>query len=300
MNISLSDKDKYIYKKEKEQYYNKLKYYNKDYSIKYVLKNRNRYVDLFNLIYKFVKKPNIIIKILFNYFNEDDIKIMSELSKHQKPNSSKKNLDYVEVVANNMRSKLKEYGADFNGNIFDYGCGDCIFINTFGKLIQSKKVHGADLETVFEEEWITNSAQDKVVFEYIKDNVIPFKTVKFSIIFMLMVLHHIPYDDGLNTLKQIYNMLETDGLFVIKEHDCYDIVDKILFDLEHKLYIASSKPLTSEIIAQNDFFYYDIYQLKNILENIGFKIIYHNYSFPQIKNKISPNRNYLMICKKNC
>lgn len=73
---------------------------------------------------------------------------------------------------------------------------------------------------------------------------LPFSDSKFLLITACQVLHHSENQEEL--LREIHRCLVPGGYFLVREHDCRNIADRNLINLEHALYDVTQDGLTVE------------------------------------------------------
>jgi 2-polyprenyl-3-methyl-5-hydroxy-6-metoxy-1,4-benzoquinol methylase len=214
----------------------------------------------------------------------------------------------------------KEYVAEYIINIFnnlhipkprsllDIGCGNCIFTKDLGMAMQIKPadIYGADVAQEFELNWKATRPSD-IKFVEIQNNKLRFDR-KFDMITSMMVLHHVPEEVLLEYIAEIYKLLNPGGVFVIKEHDCYNAADYMIADLEHSLYIAKEAAVITKNnrlsadsikkIADQHISYKDRFTWRVLIQREGFKCIYENPYDMGLSNTYAPNRAYLAIFQK--
>lgn len=294
---------------------------NSNYQISAILTKFNKprfYYRLCLLFSKFTHSYKFadVFYFLFKNKNASDMEIYSNLFKeyiktsHSKSNKNKSN----ENKLNNNYSKehIAEYLYDeLNKAIdikklkiktyLDIGCGNCILTRDIGKFLKllPENIYGADIETTFEESWKDDRPND-INFVTIRNNKLVFDT-KFDIVSCIMVLHHVPKDILLDYIKQIYNLLNPNGLFLIKEHDCHYAIDSIIADIEHSLYIYqnsfSDDNLKNKIFEQENHFY-NKYEWQYMFSKVGFKLIYTTPHDISLNQNYAPSRGYIAIYKK--
>jgi 2-polyprenyl-3-methyl-5-hydroxy-6-metoxy-1,4-benzoquinol methylase len=283
---------------------------------------------------------NIQISTLLNKFNRPAVyyNLCQLISKFKKSwdfatftyfllkNKKSKDFEIYEKIfqdipkISSVREYSKSYVADYLINIFDnlkllhpkslldIGCGNCIMTRDLGIALNLKKedIYGADIPEEFEQKWIETRPKD-INFVLINNNKLKFNR-KFDLITCMMVLHHVPVEYLNQYLQDIYNLLNNDGLFIIKEHDCFNATDYIIADIEHSLYIVqeafalqNDKKLSEKSkqdISQLNISYKDRFTWRVLIQRIGFKCIYENPFDYNLTNTYSPNRAYLAIFQK--
>jgi 2-polyprenyl-3-methyl-5-hydroxy-6-metoxy-1,4-benzoquinol methylase len=214
----------------------------------------------------------------------------------------------------------KEYVAEYIVNILnslklkptsllDIGCGNCIITRDLGFALNMKPqdIYGADIPQEFEQKW-KETRPKEIKFIEIKDNKLKFDRT-FDMITCMMVLHHVPENVLEEYISEIYKLLNKGGVFILKEHDCFNAVDYIIADIEHSLYIAKeefasnkNRKLSEKVIKNildQKMVYKDRFTWKVLIQKVGFKCIYENPFDKTLSNTYSGDRAYLAVFLKN-
>lgn len=218
-----------------------------------------------------------------------------------------------------VREYSKEYAAEYIANILnglnlkpnsllDIGCGNCIMTRDLGHTlgIKSADIYGADIPQEFEQKW-AETRPAEIKFIEIHDNKLRFDR-KFDLITCMMVLHHVPENALEQYMADIYKLLTPGGIFLIKEHDCFNAADYMIADIEHSLYVAKEafalqkdRKLTNQsrkTIADQIMVYKDRFTWRVLLQRVGFICIYENPYDGGLSNTYLPNRAYLAIFQR--
>ena len=232
--------------------------------------------------------------ILERLFQDTESKSVTEYSKDYIA-------EYIINILNNLHLSKPR-------SLLDIGCGNCIFTKDLGVAMQIKPtdIYGADVAQEFELNWKATRPAD-IQFVEIRNNKLQFAR-KFDLITCMMVLHHVPEEVLLEYIAEIYKLLTPGGVFIIKEHDCYNAADYMIADLEHSLYIAKeaavhtkSNRLTAQSkkkIADQRISYKDRFTWRVLIQRAGFKCIYENPYDMGLSNTYAPNRAYLAVFQK--
>lgn len=228
--------------------------------------------------------------------------------------------DTPKEAASSVLDFSKEFVAEYLVTIFknlelaptsllDIGCGNCIMTRDLGKAlgIDNANVYGADVPGEFELKW-AESRPREIKFVEIRNNKLKFNR-KFDLITCMMVLHHVPESVLMQYIKDIFALLNSGGIFVIKEHDCFNAADYIIADVEHSLYIAKEafalrgeRKLSAESqkrIFEQKMEYKDRFTWRIMMQQVGFKCIHENIYDTGLSNTYAPNRAYLAIFKRD-
>jgi len=244
------------------------------------IKNKD---DLFRLIIKTVWYNNKFIanklekdiKNLINDKNLNDFQVynkINELYKNNKPKETgfdRGQFRYDELnklgLFNNLEiSNFTKY-LDFGGGIGDVS-------STIAKNLKLKKENSfvTDIQN-----WLGKEHTDEYVkyitYRYLKTNYLPFDDGIFELITCLQVLHHIP--DKKYTISQLHRVISPSGILIVREHDCRDVQDRTMIDIEHSLHAYAVDEQGVDYF-QN---YHDNYMSKNELANLmtegGFELV---------------------------
>jgi 2-polyprenyl-3-methyl-5-hydroxy-6-metoxy-1,4-benzoquinol methylase len=242
-------------------------------------------------------------------------------------NKNMSDLDYLNKIFTDVRPKIgasssasssagsKDYIASWMANhiekyiqapqsIMDLGCGNCILTRSLGAALKTPVIWGADIAQEFERKWVEQRPKD-ITFKTIKNNNLDFGR-KFDIVSCFMVLHHIPLDSLDKYIKDIYDLVSPGGLFIIKEHDCFNAVDYLICDLEHTFFIAresvaESKKIDSQAIInirEQKINYKNRFVWRYLFERAGFKMVFETPYDLSPTQVYPPNRAYFSIFKK--
>jgi ubiquinone/menaquinone biosynthesis C-methylase UbiE len=138
-------------------------------------------------------------------------------------------------------------------HILDFGCGDGNTELHFVNYFPESKISGIDTSAKSIEVAGQRGIKNVEYKDY--DGVIfPFENDTFDIVFTSMVFHHIPPDQHLNNLLEIFRVLKPGGRFYLFEHNPRNIatrmiVEKCVFDKDAIL--ISSKALAAKLQMAN-------------------------------------------------
>lgn len=233
--------------------------------------NRGSIVEksrLIQLVGKFYKHP--IWDLVRLLSNPDDV-IYQRLD----PIEKNPERDYKQALAIYRILQMKV------DSFLDLGCAQGGITENLKKLLNAKKAYGTDVFPL-----------ETSQFEYFKlDKVFPLKNASLDLVVASMVLHHI---EDLNILKEVARVIKPGKYFFLKEHDCWNAVDAMLIDIEHKAYDAREN-------VQGD---YAVKHYKNykgwdeIIQSYGFKLLRSDYFYIGLKNEMSPTRAYWALYQK--
>jgi 2-polyprenyl-3-methyl-5-hydroxy-6-metoxy-1,4-benzoquinol methylase len=224
---------------------------------------------------------NIIEK---SYVNNDLTKTINNLRKIQREfginddlYSKEKALSKAYGLVNQLKRVKKLKDMKFN-SVLDFGGGDGNIVYHIGKLLKIDKdnTYVSDILTWSGVDW--ESKLNKEV-KYIHSDKLNEIKIKFDLIIISHTLHHIKDDKLFNYIEQLINLLNPNGIILLKEHDCSDKEEKkkFLIDLEHILYdTVVSQTSTYSAYKKT---YYSKFRSKNEWENIFNKLksLYYYY-----------------------
>jgi SAM-dependent methyltransferase len=178
---------------------------------------------------------------------------------------------------------LKENGlANKNIKFLDFGCGTGSSVKYIKKYLPNASVYGVDVskEEIRVAKKDTKNLKD-VTFASFDGTNIPFN-VKFDVIFIANVFHHIRRDKHKKVMKNIYTKLAKNGYLFIFE-------------------LNPLNPLTLFVMYKNDFKFDKSanalipFYTKKLLSSVGFSNIKVTYTifFPQFLSILMPLEKYL-------
>ncbi len=154
---------------------------------------------------------------------------------------------------------------DFGGGIGDVS-------SSIAKNLKLKKENSfvTDIQN-----WLGKEHTDEYVkyitYRYLKTNSLPFEKETFDLITCLQVLHHIP--DKKYTISQLRKVIKSNGILIVREHDCRDVQDRTMIDIEHSLHAYAVDEQGIDYF-QN---YHDNYMTKSELSTLmtegGFELV---------------------------
>jgi SAM-dependent methyltransferase len=200
----------------------------------------------------------------------------------------------VIYLLSNVKRKITTY--------LDIGCGTGKKAEYIAKELNilPKNTYGADVDSFDEQgtNWNKKAKKCNINFVPIKENErYPFKNGKFDMISAFMVLHHIPNIEF--ALKEVHRLLRKNGLFIIKEHDCYNAADVMLADVEHCMYSLVYSRVPDRDFRHKDYAtYFNHLEWDCILLRYGFKFVKDSFSSASVHFNVSPSRGYLAVYKK--
>ncbi len=187
-----------------------------------------------------------------------------------------------------------------NSEYLDIGCGTGYKAKKIGLDLglSLRHIYGVDVK-----QWsvLTEDARKSLEFNFDfidTSGKLPHESNKFSLISILMVLHHVTKRDIL--LSEIYRTLKVGGYLLIREHDCRDAIDYMLVDVEHMLYdyikIDGYDP--AKYVNESKMRYLSADEWTSVLHKIGFKLVKLGFDYTTPKHVISATRSYYAIYTK--
>ena len=120
-------------------------------------------------------------------------------------------------------------GKEINSYL-DIGCNEGSITQSIGELTGAKKIIGVD---VFEPK-NPPSGVEFILLDKKNSYHLPFENESQDIISAFMSLHHI--EKNHITLNEVHRLLKSEGIFLIREHDCTPPELSVLLDLMHGFY----------------------------------------------------------------
>lgn len=167
--------------------------------------------------------------------------------------------------------------------VFDIGCGSGQFSLLAVHFKKVKKVYGIEISQKLVDN--ANNLFEKhvkdVEYSFIQYNgdKLPEEIGTSSKVFLNDVLHHIPKNKQTNFLEEIYNSLNKDAVFILKDIDASSLL--VYCNKLHDIIFAGE--IGNELKFENAL---------EILKKIGFKILMTD------KRNIAVYPHYTIICKK--
>lgn len=177
--------------------------------------------------------------------------------------------------------------------ILDIGCSEGSITSELGRSfdLDYKCIIGLDVrkDRQLQNNEEKNPDDQLFTFVLVKDgDPLPFQDESISLVTVIMALHHIK--NPMNTLKEIYRVLEPGGYIVYREHDCgspyRNGIEKdhkrfsIFLDVVHAMYscVLSSPREMSGKAFSNTFYsrYYSKQQWEKMVRKVGFSYKYED------------------------
>ena len=148
-------------------------------------------------------------------------------------NTCKPRICGIEKITNKIVKIIKKLNINIDSDFkyLDLCCGDGSKTNLLASRLNIKNVYGTDIQY-----WGPYNKNRKFNFDfkYILKDKLMYENESFDLITCFLSLHHIP--NVTNMLNEIHRILKPNGLILILEHDLYNYYDKLLVDIQHKLF----------------------------------------------------------------
>jgi ubiquinone/menaquinone biosynthesis C-methylase UbiE len=128
---------------------------------------------------------------------------------------------FAEYKARDTLREVNRRYAGASGNILDFGCGIGGSIPYLSGYLPDWRIVGADVSSK-SLELARKSFGKEVEFVHFEGHCLPFENEQFAVVFTSCVFHHIPPEDHLVLLHEIYRVMNPGGLFIIFEHNPYN------------------------------------------------------------------------------
>lgn len=257
--------------------------------------------DLIEVLSKFKDKEyaNKVRERINKSFDNDDVIydfLKTITSKKYSLIHPKDLCNAAEIVAQNIKyffnvifSKESKY--------LDVGAGDGYKTKLIAQNldIDLKNVHAIDYSSFDDRKY--NREKDINFYDLEnKKSKLPFMENTFDLISMMMVLHHITDDESLHfTLQEIVRVLKNGGYFLIKEHNCMNVIDCMLSDIEHCMYELVNKKPNYKFRHEKYSRYFNWIELDIILAKYGFEKVKMDSVDYSVSGKINASKHFILL-----
>ncbi len=207
------------------------------------IKNKD---DLFKVIIKTVwhndkfmaNRLDKDLKNLIGHNTINDLQFynkITEMYKNNKPKETGFDRGQFRFNEINKLGLFKDLIINDYTKYLDFGGGIGDVSSSIAKNLKLKKENSfvTDIQN-----WLGKEHTDEyikyITYRYLKTNSLPFEKETFDLITCLQVLHHIP--DKKYTISQLRKVIKSNGILIVREHDCRDVQDRTMIDIEHSLH----------------------------------------------------------------
>lgn len=162
----------------------------------------------------------------------------------------------------------------------DIGCNRGGITRELSQLMTAKRTLGVD---------VIASEPDGVEYSRITDR-LPYKDTSVDVVTANMTLHHVK--DVPAMMREIHRVLRPGGHLFIKEHDCWNVMDAMLIDVEHILYNRVGGD-----DGEYNMHYYTNYSGWDRLA-APLKYVAADYYYPALRNEMTATRAFWAVYKK--
>lgn len=178
----------------------------------------------------------------------------------------------------------------------DIGCGTCKKTVTFGKYLKLdySSIYGCDIA-----KWgpYGQNRKKPVQFSLIQNNKLLYEDNFFQVVTVIFTLHHV---ESLNIfLKEIYRIIKPNGYLIIIEHDSYNDFDKILLDIEHKMYGVIYDKRKNYCNNPDFMITYNRYEWNYLLSKVGFQYVCDDVLYFNTERIIRYDKPFYSFYKKS-
>lgn len=149
-------------------------------------------------------------------------------------------------------------------SVFDIGCGSGQFCALVAKFTPANEIYGIEIsETLVQNARIVNqefNGKKNIQFETFNGSEIPSLIQNYSKIYLIDVLHHVPKENQLEFLREIYSKMSIGSRLILKDIDASSLL--LYFNKMHDL--VFSREIGNEMKANF---------AKKVVEEIGFKVL---------------------------
>ncbi len=225
--------------------------------------------SLFQLLKKHLVKPN------FN-FTKSDSELYSIMKSFKKNYASENNDRGLYRVKDLEQLNL---GSNEINMYLDYGGGNGDITKSIANWLKLPKDNSfcMDISTWEQHARIQKYPNDLTYIDITELSLFPFSDNTFDFITCFQVLHHIKCIDL--SLKELSRVLKNGGILVLREHDCRDVIDMMLIDVEHSIYEMVIENTNNPSYLSDYFAYYrSEKEWTELLSKYGFKRIKETFA----------------------
>jgi len=188
--------------------------------------------------------------------------------------------------------------------IMDVGCGNGVKASELGRLfkLSPNNIVCADIAKWFDYDEIERNKRKIELLPIEENGPIIYTHNSVDLITMIHTIHHWMYksvDEYVERMKSLGNILTSNGLLVIFEHDMLTNIDACILDIEHGLWENTIKNNSTRFYQDFSSKYLNFIEVEIIMKKSGFEMVYYKYYDAGIVNTlIIPDKSYLAIYKK--
>lgn len=190
---------------------------------------------------------------------------------------------FHEYKLQRVRSYLEKLNlADTNLKILNYGCGTGNSEQFIRKYLPQSTISSIDISSEsVETARKSNSEIKNIEFAPFDGNKIPFQK-EFDVVFIANVFHHIPRQQQLENMKDIFAHVKKGGYIFIFELNPLNPMTVLVFQQNDRKFDPQSNMLTP-------------FYMRKLLDTSGFEIESTNYSifFPKTFSSLIPYEKYM-------
>lgn len=201
--------------------------------------SKKNFQSLFSLLVKFIRNPSIVKTLIYDIKNKkikdkkvyeiitskvSGIKITEE-QKIKRAKNKAENFVYI-LPQNTYNSYL------------DVGASDCSITEQLGILLKvpEKNVYGIDIKSWSGKDNEKITSQTRCNFQTYDGVNIPDFGIKFELVSLFQVMHHVPVNQRKKLIQNISNVMTKNGILLLREHNCKSKEDSMLIDVEHGIW----------------------------------------------------------------
>lgn len=197
----------------------------------------------------------------------EELIIQSDILKYLKTKSA--NLSFIDKLKVVYRPLICPFDDLLNyiekeDSVFDIGCGSGQFCALVAKFTPADEIYGIEIsETLVQNARIVNQEfkdEKNIQFETFNGSKIPSLIQNYSKIYLIDVLHHVPKENQLEFLKEIYSKMSVGNRLILKDIDASSLF--VYCNKIHDLLFSSE--IGNEMQAT---------YTKKVVEEIGFKVL---------------------------
>lgn len=157
-------------------------------------------------------------------------------------------------------------------SVFDIGCGSGMFLMLMAEFCSPQKLAGIEIrqDLIDNAQKLLETYQKPLFLSVFNGKEIPIEIAEYDCITMIDVLHHIPKNEQIHFLEQLYEKMKPEALFLFKDIDA-EALPWVYFNKLHDLIFA--REIGNEWKTK---------EFLDIAEKIGFK-----------KLKLTKQRNFV-------